>query len=256
MGGIATLFQSLFIAIRCLTIVPVPGGNSANDRAIARSRLWYPLVGLAIGALLASASLTLRRSMDAALVAAAITAGLWTIVTGALHLDGLADCCDGWFARGSRERRLEIMRDPHAGTFGVAAIVLCLLLKTAALAALDVHTIIETVVAATVAGRSAILVVAPLAPYARPQGTGKVVIDASSWLDCVWALTCMAIFGAVSDWRFAAALIVLVFLVGAVIAGFCRWRLGGITGDCLGAACEITETIVLIVGVAAGSSEG
>jgi adenosylcobinamide-GDP ribazoletransferase len=164
-------------------------------------------------------------------------------LTGALHLDGLADCCDGLFLAASRERRLEVMADPHTGAFGVIGLVLILLLKAAALTALA-RTDGAALPFAAALARWCILPAARL-PAARPGGMGA---DFASGLQ-PWALYA----GALAP----AGLMLLLGVPGlaALLAGLgaaslaallARARIGGVTGDVFGAIVETVETAVLL----------
>src|SRR5687767_4233985 len=161
--------RSLRIAFGLMTILPVrlPGDWSAGDSG--RASVWYPLVGLVIGLL---TWLTWKGAMllFPSLVTGIIILIAWVALTGGLHLDGLADCCDGLLVSASVERRLEIMKDPHLGAFGVTGLILVLLLKGAALATLTPAGSLGILLAASLA-RWCILP-AGLLPLARPSGMG------------------------------------------------------------------------------------
>src|SRR5512138_1019611 len=159
----------LRIAFGWMTTLPfrLPEDWSAGDSG--RAAVWYPFVGLVIGAL------TWLAWRGAALlfpqfVTGSITLVVWVALTGGLHLDGLADCCDGLFASVPSERRLEIMKDPHVGAFGTIGLVLILLLKAAALASLTSGAAFAILLAASLA-RWCILL-AGLFPLARTSGMG------------------------------------------------------------------------------------
>src|SRR5215216_5085757 len=161
--------RSLRIAFSLMTTLPfkLPDDWSAGDSG--RASVWYPFVGLVIG------SLTWLVWKGAMLVFPSWVAGIvtllvWVLLTGGLHLDGLADCCDGLLASTSVERRLEIMKDPRVGAFGVIGLVLILFLKAAALASLTSATSFGILLAASCA-RWCILL-AGLLPLARPSGMG------------------------------------------------------------------------------------
>ncbi len=242
--------RSLLAALRCLTILPIGSGLAESEPVVARSRLWYPPVGVAIGLVIGSVGAGLRCVFADEQIAAALAVLVGVLITGGLHLDGLADSFDGLFARGDRERRLEIMRDPHVGSFGVTAIVLCLLIKTLAISALATGSVLVAIMIASVAGRGAILIVAGLSPYARRDGTGRIVIDAAGPADCVWALIWVVGVGVAAAGYSAAIPTLAAAFVAVCWAGLCRWRIGGATGDCLGAVTELAETASLLAAAA------
>jgi adenosylcobinamide-GDP ribazoletransferase len=226
--------RSLRIAFGLMTILPVrlPDDWSVGDSG--RAAVWYPLVGLVVGAL------TWLAWMGARLLLPALPAGVlalvvWVVLTGGLHLDGLADCCDGLFASMGRERRLEIMKDPHIGAFGVTGLILVLLLKAAALGIL---------LAASLA-RGCILP-AGLFPLARTSGMGADFASGFRRSFILW--------GAVIPTALALLLGVRGLVsapagagTAALILWFAKSRIGGVTGDVFGMIVEVVETVVLLV---------
>src|SRR5215211_471628 len=222
-----------------MTTLPVrlPDDWSAGDSG--RAAVWYPFVGLVIGAL---AGLVWKGAMFVLppLVAGVLTLAAWVILTGGLHLDGLADCCDGLFVSAARERRLEIMKDPHVGAFGVIGLVLVLLLKSAAFTS---GSGLGILLAASLS-RWCILP-AGLLPLARPSGMGADFVAGLRPSFLVW--------GAVIPLAIAILLGargVLCALAGLGAAGLvlllATSRIGGVTGDVFGMLVEIVETVVLV----------
>jgi adenosylcobinamide-GDP ribazoletransferase len=214
---------------------------------VARGALLFPLVGAGIGAVAGLAAAGLQGPLPS-LVAGGLAVGVAVVLTGALHLDALADSADALGA-GSRERALEIMRDPRLGAFGVAAVALTLLVEAGALGALADDG--DAVRGFVVAGAISRAVAPPLAsalPYARAEGgTGSVlsgrVSAVASIAGCGLALLIAVLL---LGWDGAA-----LAAVGAGIAAVCgigsRVWLGGVTGDTLGAAVQLAEAGVLVV---------
>ncbi len=224
-------------ALALLTIIPVRYREPISARAYA----YFPLVGLLIGALLVAAQFLLR-AIFPPLVAAALLLALWVVLSGALHLDGLADACDALFAATTGERRLEILRDVHLGTFGAVGVMLLLIVKFAALAS---ATSFVPILLAPLLGRWA-MVFAATFPLARTSGmavmfraglTRRIVFVATIFT----ALTC-ACFGANGVFAFIGA-----FLVALVFARLALNRLGGLTGDIYGMIGESVEVVVLVL---------
>jgi adenosylcobinamide-GDP ribazoletransferase len=222
-----------------MTTLPIrlPEDWSAGDSG--RASVWYPLVGLVIGATTWLAWEGANKVFSP-LVASILTLIVWVLLTGGLHLDGLADCCDGLFMTATTERRLEVMKDPHVGAFGVIGLVLVLMLKAAALSAIPNPGIL---LAASLA-RWCILPAAML-PLARPSGMGAGFAAGFRRSFIVW--------GAIIPLAIAILLGargVLSVVVGLGAAAFVLWlakaRISGITGDVLGMVVEIVETVVLI----------
>jgi adenosylcobinamide-GDP ribazoletransferase len=172
-----------------------------------------------------------------------VTLVVWVVLTGGLHLDGLADCCDGLLASTSVERRLEIMKDPHVGAFGVIGLVLLLMLKAAALGSLTPAAGSGILLAATLS-RWCILP-AGLLPLARPSGMGADFALGFRGPFIIWGAVlplAIAIFlglhGIVSTLAGLGA--------GALVLWLAKSRIGGVTGDVFGMVVELVETIVLI----------
>jgi len=235
MGALRTAFG-------LMTTLPVrlPDTWSAGDSG--RAAVWYPLVGLVIGAL-AWLAWTVTMLIFPPWVAAVITLVIWVALTGGLHLDGLADCCDGLLASTSVERRLEIMKDPHIGTFGVTGLILVLFLKAAALASLIPASSFSILLAASLA-RFCILP-AGLMRQARPSGMGADFASGFQRSFIVWGAiiplviaVLLGLRGVVSLIAGLGALLLILFLA--------RARIGGVTGDVFGMAVEIVEAVVLL----------
>jgi adenosylcobinamide-GDP ribazoletransferase len=215
-------------AIAFLTVLPVGGG-----RLSPRAALFFPVVGAALGAVVGLVALN---GVVPPLVAAALAVALEVVLTGALHLDGLADSADGLAGR-DRERALAIMRDHAVGAYGASALTLALLAKTAALAE---HDELLPIVAAYALSRAAPLPLASALPYARADGTGRALDRLPAWIAVAGVALAVAV-----------ALVALVTIAAAavVVAGvwwLARRRLGGVTGDVMGAAVELTATAALI----------
>jgi len=233
----------MWAAVSFLSRLPVPRRTSGQ---LADAVAWFPVVGALLGGLVALADVGLQGLGFSSLVSSAGDVVLLLVLTGGLHADGLMDTSDAVFAHAGRERRLEIMRDPHAGSFAVIAVVAVLLLKVAAVASLPPGLRVASLVAAPVLGRGAIVLVATLFPAARPTGLGATVRAGASWRRLVLAAVAPALACA---WLSPLGPIVLLAaLVWAWLAG--RWLtslLGGLTGDCYGAVCETTETLVWLL---------
>jgi adenosylcobinamide-GDP ribazoletransferase len=214
----------------------------APDRVSANALAWFPVVGIVMGLTLSLAFVVLR-SAFAPIVAAALVVALWAAITGALHLDGFADACDGLFAATTPARRLEILRDVHLGTFGAVGIVLLLIAQVSAVASLASF---QPVLIAPVLGRWAMTYAAAY-PLARNEGMAAMfrahirprVIFAATIVAVVFA----ALFGAFGLAAFTAAV-----AIATLLARYAQNRLGGLTGDIYGMICESVELGVLLVG--------
>jgi adenosylcobinamide-GDP ribazoletransferase len=203
-------------------------------------------VGLLIGLLLAGLY-GLFHSADAGVLAVLLLAA-WALLTGGLHLDGLADTADAWIgSHGDKEKSLAIMKDPHSGPIAIMIVVLVLLAKFATLKTLLTRNAWEILVWVPVLGRTAILLMLVTTPYARPQGMG---VRYANYLPRTASKLLLLGVVAVIAWRLRWNGITLVLLLGSGLIGLRHLllqRLGGTTGDTLGATCELTETATLVI---------
>lgn len=235
--------RALLAAIGFLTRLPVPSRAYDDARAKAGSLAWYPLVGLLIGGLLSGLAWLLRDTPS--MLSAGMLVAAWVVLTGALHLDGLADSADAWVGGlGDREKTLAIMKDPRCGPAGVVALVLVLLLKFAALASFGSIPWAALLLAPWLA-RASLTVLFLTTPYVRSEGLGTALMDAPRQA-CIAAILLSAagsclLFG----WRGLLALAFAASVFG-LWRQACLNRLGGFTGDTAGALAEIVELAILV----------
>jgi len=228
-------------------LTPIGGASVPSPRSLA----WFPAVGAGIGAALGGAWWGLSKFWPAAVVAAVVV-GLDLVVTGMLHVDALVDAADGLLPHLARERRLAVMREPAVGAFGIAAGGIVLIARWAALFATRPSVLL--LVALWTASRTAMAVAATAVPYARADGEGLATAFLGSRRPG-WAASALgvpvAVVAAVFAHRGSPAAGPVALLCGAV-AAFCVVRLavrrvGGFTGDVLGASGVALETVGLLV---------
>ena len=239
---------SLALALRYLTIAPLPAGPHVEPTTLGRAAAWFPVIGLALGLTVAAgewaASAVFPPLLDALL---AVT--LWKLLTGGLHLDGLADCFDGLVGRDAGDR-LRIMRDSRIGAFGAIGLILFLLLEVAAVSELPAGTRWRALFAAPALARALPPLVAWIFPAATPLGQGAMF---RSGLTPVRVALALALGGAVTLAALGLAGVVAGVIAGSAGVGlgwFFTRQLGGVTGDVLGAIIEVSELTVLLVVVA------
>ncbi len=212
---------------------------------------WFPLVGAALGA---AVGLVWWGASEiwSPFVAAALAVAADVALTGALHVDGLADTADGVLPHLDRDRRLEVMAEPDVGAFGVTAVVLTLGLRIAILASVEAD--VALVAAVWCASRTLMAVAARSVPYARSGGGLAAAFLGRSPVPvaCLGAAMAAALAVALGDAGPARGLaaVVAVALAGAAVVALARRRLGGFTGDVLGAAGLVGETVGLLVATA------
>ncbi len=258
---------SLRLALGLFTVFPA-GAPSTDRRSVRGALVWAPAIGLLLGLLTAGVLLAARTLTEAFwtlpppanplghLLAAALAIICLTLLSGGLHVDGLADTADGWAARGDKHRTMTVMADPAVGAFGAYVVAADLLVQTAALAlAVSRGHGTEAVVVAAVTGRLAMVWAATRAP-ARRDGMGAWV-GGSVGVVAAAVLTLLTLIGAgvlaaLDDdaTRRAGLVVVAAVPVGLAVAAAATWpmrrRLGGITGDLLGATCQVATAAVLV----------
>ena len=239
------IFSGLVTATRTLTWLPVPGRESAS---FPSALPWFPLVGAFLGLALHGAALLTGQSWPGGTALLVVAGG--ALLTRGLHLDGLADAADGLFGGRTREQALAIMKDPRMGAFGGIALVLVLLAKLVAVSRLVALSATGWLVPAYVASRAVQAGLTGCMPYARESGTAGAFVTQAGPRHAVIAIAvAVALIVGIGGpgWRWPAALAMALCLAVLLGAGF-RRRVGGITGDLLSAASELTEVAVLLYG--------
>jgi len=244
--------KSLVVAVAFLTRFPVGNLVSCDASDVARSAGWFPLVGVLLGLIYAGVAALCKDHLPLVVVAVLLVM-LDALLTGALHYDGLADTLDGFGGGKDRDDVLRIMRDHNIGSFGGVALVVLVALKATAYAALLGRSgWIAPVILIPTLGRWSILLLAAMLPYARPsesvvRGMGKRSLVMGTLVLVV------ILAGSLTGSLSAAASLRACIAVGAIVAvtflfgRFCRRRIGGITGDTLGANLQIGECTALLV---------
>jgi adenosylcobinamide-GDP ribazoletransferase len=236
--------SGLVAAVRYLTIVPLPGRNHASMEALGRSAVWFPIVGVGLGVALALAD-RLTGWLFPPLLAALLTVTVWKLATGGLHLDGLADCLDGLMGR-DPDHRLAIMRDSRIGAFGAMGLILFLMLEIVALAELAPALRGRALLAAPVIARATPALLARLFRPARPDGQGAAFRAGVGRSAVLLGLAIAAAAAVVGLGALGVAALAAGSLAAVVAAAFVARRLGGVTGDVLGACVELSELTVLL----------
>ena len=230
-------------AIQFLTRVPL-GRRPPTLDEIAASQSWFPAVGLLIGFALLGMDRLAMRALPAASVDVLLVVSL-AAITGALHLDGLADAADGLWGGGTPERRLEIMRDPHRGTFAIVVVVSILTLKWAGLEALPSDVRVEVIVLTPGLARLAMLVCIALFPYARREGMGagmrahaRPALIAGGAVALAASVALLGVGG--------LGVVAAAIAIGLAAGWYATRLLGGVTGDIYGATLEFSEAFMLL----------
>lgn len=241
------IIMPFLIAVQFMTTIPIKLPYLPSREQNALSMLFYPVIGLMIGGVLWLVASYVQLPM---MLLSCVVMVVWVWLTGGLHLDGLADTADAWVGGfGDRQRTLTIMKDPNTGAMGVIAIVLCLALKWAAVYCLLELDAVLALLFVPMLGRMSALALFATTPYVRQHGLGSALQDVPKYL--LWLV--MLSFGAAVfalSWQMALVMIG----VWAVMLAWLRWRfvgrIGGITGDTVGASIEVVEVAILMAVVA------
>ncbi|PKN18562.1 MAG: adenosylcobinamide-GDP ribazoletransferase [Deltaproteobacteria bacterium HGW-Deltaproteobacteria-6] len=234
--------RNLRTAFGLLTTLPFGMPESWLPGDSGRAGIWYPLVGVVVGGLTWLCWIALNLYFPP-LVAGVLTVVTWVSLTGGLHLDGLADCCDGLLSSNTSLRRLEIMKDPHLGTFGGIGLLLLLFAKVTALSLLAPSAGFGIILAATISRW--LILPASLLPLANPGGMGADFAagfrQSAIFITAILPLGLALLLGMEGLWAVFAALI-----AAAAVLGLACQRIHGVTGDVFGMLVEVTETGVLL----------
>lgn len=242
------MLRRLLTAIAFLTRIPVNPTIPFNGEDVARATVFFPVVGCLVALLQVLLAQALQNvSVPYHLQAVALTA-LVVLIGGGLHQDGLADMADGFGGGYTRERVLEIMRDSVIGTYGALALLLSLATRIAALSVLlQIPGAWVWIVVAGTVSRCAIWL-GWLLPYARQSGTGESLTRLTNRREVAGATAFAVFVSAFSVGYQTLSVLVMVVIVFLLLAGLAARKIGGVTGDVLGAATEVSEVLLLAMG--------
>jgi adenosylcobinamide-GDP ribazoletransferase len=242
-GWLARLITPPIAAMQFLTVLPPLIRRMLSPAEMGLAVGYFPLIGALLGGLLAALDWVLGYVLPQQVSTVAVL-GVSILATGALHLDGFLDACDGLFGGYTPESRLEIMRDERVGAFGLAGGVILLLLKYAAL--ITSTDRVAALVLALTLSRWAMALAVVLGPYARDRGLGRSMKDhAGSWQVIQATGIALAVAWTVDGWMGSAAM-VLSGAVALLATRFALKRLPGLTGDLYGAISELVEVSVML----------
>jgi adenosylcobinamide-GDP ribazoletransferase len=236
------------VALQFLTSLPVSLKRELSSEQLGRATTYFPAVGIIIGGILAALAWLLNHILPPAVVNILIITTL-VIITGALHLDGLADTCDGLAGYKTVEERWQVMRDSRTGAFGVVGIVLLLLAKYVSLNSVPSDLVIPALLFMPVVSRWAMVYAIFAFPYARPEGLGTAYKAATQWpqFTIATAVTLAVAFALYPVFSFKGPILVFgVGVVTSVLAFYFKNKFAGLTGDTYGAINEIGEVTALL----------
>jgi adenosylcobinamide-GDP ribazoletransferase len=240
------------LAVTLLTRVPLRR-LTADSQQLAGAVPWFPVVGALVGAAIAGVYAVASLGLPA-LAAATVAIGCGVLLTGALHEDGLGDSADALAGGWTREERLRILRDPRLGTYGVSAVVISLLLRVSALSALDPWDAAAALVAAHALARAVVTGLLGVLRPATEEGLGASYARAVTRGRVLGGVLVGAALGSAAVGVLALPASAVAVAGAACLGVAARRRLGGLTGDVLGAAEQLAEALVLLVAVVAATT--
>jgi adenosylcobinamide-GDP ribazoletransferase len=242
------MIRRFFIAIQFLTRLPVPSVPNSSESELGKAAAFFPLVGVLVGAGAALVFVLLQRvlSVPASVLCATFFAAF---ITNGFHEDGLADSFDGFGGGWTKDRVLEIMRDSRIGTYGTLALIFVVLGKLSFLSVLPQGQIWRWLIVAHTASRWTTLPLCAWLTYARTEGQGKLVAKQVGALEVVTATATLLVVFLLLPWRAALVALLATSLLTLLSGLYFRARIRGITGDCLGAANQLTEVGLYLTAV-------
>ena len=233
-------------ALQFLTTIPLPRRREVSPEEAGRSIAYFPVVGIIIGLILAGLNWLLGLLLPSVVVNVLLIVSL-VVISGALHLDGFVDTCDGIAGHKTVEERWRVMRDSRVGGFGIVGICCLLLVKYISLNSVPETSLMVTLVLMPVVSRWAMVYAIFAYPYAKPSGLGKVFKQGASWQRLTIA-TLIALAVAVVLARLAGLVIMFgIWVIVIAMAAYLKRKFSGLTGDNYGAINEVTEVCVLVL---------
>ena len=237
------LFRGFFVALSFLTRIPV---RHKHEPSIGLAAPWFPFVGIVVGAIVGGVAWGVS-NLTSPLVGAAVAVLFGVLISGAFHEDGLADIADAFVGGWSTEDRLRIIKDPLHGSYGVATMCGSIVLRVCALSAIAPSQMFKAAIAAHCFARAGALALMLTTSLARHEGLGSDYVKSLRRSTAIVSILVSLLFVIflIGFWSIA---VVMTTIAGAITI---RWwsikKIGGITGDVLGAAEQVSETLILIV---------
>ncbi|WP_265446688.1 adenosylcobinamide-GDP ribazoletransferase [Acetivibrio straminisolvens] len=238
--------KRLILMIGFLTRIPIPFEFDATEEDYGKGLVFAPLVGLVIGGIITVLFYILKRFFPSGVTSVLLIAA-YIVLTGGIHLDGLGDTFDGIFSNKSREKMLEIMRDSRIGTNALLAVVCIIILDYALLSSIPLSYLPRVLLLFPAAGRIGSLIGAGVSVYAREEGLGKSFINCCGVKEIlqgsiIYFFVFLLVFS-IKGLLFAA----LTWVTAFITVKFFSKKVGGATGDILGAVCELNQAFFLIL---------
>lgn len=241
--------KPLLAALQFLTVIPFPKSFVIGEKDLEKSLPFFPIVGLLIGIIIAVIDYVVAFVLPP-YPASAITVIALTGISGGLHMDGLADTADGFFSARPRDKILAIMKDSRTGVMGVIAVVFVILLKFSLLLSLALPFRFGIIMLMPLAGRCSFVIMMTALPYVRSEGGIATVFGGGKTsLNVIWVSAFLIIAGLIVGYGVGLFACISSLIIAALFSLYCFRKIGGYTGDTLGALCEITEIAPAMVAV-------
>lgn len=236
--------RGFLVALQFLTIFPLQIKSEIKEKDFGRTLIYFPIVGALIGLVLALILLAFDFLPHLVKIALVLVGSI--IITGAIHLDGFADTCDGFFSGKSKEKILNIMHDPHIGTMGVIAVVSLLLLKFSLMVSISKDILWKSLIIMVVFSRWIQVLACYLSKYAKESGKARFFIEYATLKEVIIdGLITVILLYVLESWK-ALFLFIPVLAAAFLFINYIKRRIGGMTGDTIGAVSEIIEVCVLL----------
>ncbi|MCX5710970.1 MAG: adenosylcobinamide-GDP ribazoletransferase [Candidatus Omnitrophica bacterium] len=236
--------KRFLIALQFLTTLPFNIKRRIEEKDFGRSLAYFPIVGLLLGIFLAGVAYI--SALLPPLVISILILATWTLITGGIHLDGFADTCDGFYGSKPKEEILKIMRDPRIGVMGAVGVTLLLLFKFAVLSSIQSQDLGKVLIMTVVFARWSQTLACSTSKYARDEGKARYFIEYSKKADMFIG----ALFTLIINWFLMGTkgviLFILLLTVTFLFIRYVQRKIGGMTGDTIGATNEIAEAAGLI----------
>jgi len=233
-------------ALRFLTIIPLPWGREVSPEKLGRSTGFFPVIGIIIGLILVGLNWLFGLFLPSPVVNVLLVVSS-VVISGALHLDGFVDTCDGIAGHKTPEERWQVMHDSRAGAFGIIGVCCLLLVKYVSLNSVPDTLLMVTLVLMPMISRWAMVYAVFVYPYAKPSGLGRVVKQEARWYRFVMATLIALVVAIVLAQLMGIAIMLGIWIIVMVMAAYLKRKFSGLTGDTYGAINEVAEVCVLIL---------
>lgn len=243
-------FNNFLLMLQFMTRIPINKNLECGQENFRKAAFFMPLVGAIVGGVQWGAAVLLSKVLPANITAVLVFA-ISVLITGALHVDGLGDTCDGFYAFKGKDRIIEIMKDSRIGTYACIAIVLDILLRITSLTYIIQYNFIMIIIIAPILGRLSLIVISLIGKPAKSSGSGNLFIgNMSKLIVFSTSLLTAAVTILLIGFKEAIILVLVSFVITALVNKYSESKIGGLTGDLLGATNELVEIFVLVVFIA------